>query len=489
MAKGDRMKTAISVLIGLVLGIGCTALWASGVLWWPLERRILINSDKASLDQELQSYKDRLEFFGKRADDLERLLTLLLAGSTIYALAVAYNGYQQAKDAKDKLESLKTEAQTEVTRLKVDTAKDITDLTTQFNDKLKELLGNTTTQIDKLDLHVKEKTGSMELQFKELNTSAESQVERIEEQIARKFPLFKDMDFAITTTTNRILHLVPILDLVESSYSKISPQEKELVLFYEKAMAVFECFDTHFLSHDISNIYRGLGTFYALRYDAANAARQKESMDKGQGGKLENDTDMEDWRQRALFYLNYALEQDKKNIAALNDRAYFALMMEEPRDPKKAKELFLNSIDSDPHQQRALYNLAWLEHNAGRYQQSIDLIDRSLSHTRWQERCIPERVPDLWYQRACSSGCLAKTEQGDSKKKLLEAAMKDLEGISRSEKASWKRLLKYLEDDLKLKQESGAEGDLIALVQDKALAQRLEAAKTTISTNAADSRD
>ncbi len=476
------MRTAISVLIGLVLGIGCTALWASGVLWWPLDHRVLVEADKTTLDQELQGYKDRLEFFGKRADDLERLLTLLLAGSTIYALAVAYNGFQQAKDAKDKLDGLKTEAQKEVDRLKDDTTKQITTLTTQFNEKLQELLGNTTTQIDKLDLHVKEKTGSLESQFKNLNASAESQVKRIEEQIARKFPLFKDMDFAITTTTNRILHLVPVLDLVESNYSKIQPQEKELILFYEKAMAVFECFDTHFLSHDISNIYRGLGTFYALKYETENTARQKE---KHQGDTPENHADMEDWRQRALFYLNYALEQDKKNIAALNDRAYFALMMEEPRDPKKAKELFLNSIDADPHQQRALYNLAWLEHNAGRYQQSIDLIDRSLRETTWQERCIPERVPDLWYHRACSSGCLAKTQQGDSKEKLLESAMQDLECIAGSTKASWKRLLKYLEEDLKLKQESGAEGDLTALVQESSFAQRLTTAKAAIAGNAA----
>ena len=180
----------ILVLLGILTGIGAVAIWTSGVLWWPLRTK----PAATTTSNEGESYKEKLELYGKRADDLERLLSLLLAGSTIYALAVGYNAYQQSKDTTKKLEDL-------------------------------------------------------EKDLKDLKSEAEKHIEQLQSRITRSFPLFTDLDFAISTTTNKILRLFPHLDLSEQV--NLSAQEKQQILFYEKATAAFEFFETHSLRSSV----------------------------------------------------------------------------------------------------------------------------------------------------------------------------------------------------------------------------------------------
>ncbi|PYP89099.1 MAG: hypothetical protein DMG65_14085 [Candidatus Angelobacter sp. Gp1-AA117] len=401
----------ILVLLGILTGIGAVAIWTSGVLWWPLRTK----PAATTTSNEGESYKEKLELYGKRADDLERLLSLLLAGSTIYALAVGYNAYQQSKDTTKKLEDL-------------------------------------------------------EKDLKDLKSEAEKHIEQLQSRITRSFPLFTDLDFAISTTTNKILRLFPHLDLSEQV--NLSAQEKQQILFYEKATAAFEFFETHSLRAEISGIYRGLGNFYARKFKQDSAANPQPST-------LQDDKD------RALFYLNYAIQQDDKNSNALNDRGYFALEIEQPAQPVKAKGDFLSSLKANPEQQRARYNLALIEHRAGNFNESIRIIDLALEKKNWQEEPIPERVPDLRYNRACSLACAARQVQGTKQDAHLESAMSELEKIATAAAADWKNIHTALEADLKTKQQRGdAEGDLTLLLHEQTLTTRLKNVRDQIAAKA-----
>src|ERR1019366_6060656 len=57
--------------------------------------------------------KDKLDAYDKRADELERLLTLLLGVSTIYAVALGISAYQQLQNAKAEIEQHKKYAEEE----------------------------------------------------------------------------------------------------------------------------------------------------------------------------------------------------------------------------------------------------------------------------------------------------------------------------------------------------------------------------------------
>jgi hypothetical protein len=432
----------VGFLLGFVFGVGAVALWASGLFWWTSQQTETTKAAPASLAEEEKAYKDRLELYGKRADDLERLLTLLLGGSTVYALAVGVNAYQQAKDAKEKL----------------------TNLATDTKHQTDALLANSQKQIKAIDDLVVDAKARITTTQAEATSETKELIARSELRIARYFPLFQDMDVALGRITHKILNLLPSLDVVDGKFQQLSEQQIQEILFYEKAMSTFEFFNTEPLKSELSGMFHGLGNFYALKFKASENERGRTNQ-AAPTSSQDKEADKQD-RERARFYLDYAISKDRRNMAALNDRGYFALIIDHPENREEAARNFLASLAVDDDQQRARYNLALNEHRAKSYQKSLEIIDVALEKTKWQKGPRPERIPDLWYNRACSLACLAGTKAEPESTRLLEAALKDLERVAAAEKANWVELYKSFEADLKTKAESAEkDGDLILLLQ------------------------
>ena len=192
----------LPILLYVLLGVSLATVVITGRFWWQQQANRPTGGGATP-----EALKEKLEAYDKRADELERLLTLLLGLSTIYAIALGLSAYQQLKDSTDKLEKL--------------------------TDK------------------------------------AEEKIQGFADKVVTKFPLFADMDIAIGMIMDHLMRSLPVIDWSDADYRKLKDQEKQEILFYEKTVASFEYFDlrrTPNVRETTSEIYHGLGNFYGLKY-------------------------------------------------------------------------------------------------------------------------------------------------------------------------------------------------------------------------------
>lgn len=288
--------------------------------------------------------------YGKRADDIQRLITVLLTLSTIYGIALAVNAYTQVKDSAQK--------------------------------------------VDKL-------------------------LEKTEADVLKIFPLFETIESSINNMMHHLLGVLPRLDVHEKTYASFSAEEKEKIFYYEKSVSALEVFNMKPFSEQVSAIFHGLGSFYALKYQ-----EQKTPQD----------------RERSIFYLEKAIELDPKNVKALNDRGYAALVIDQ--DLESAKKYFTRSLDIDDDQQRPRHNLAWIAHKQKQYLKSVEHVTEALSRHKWQVSPYAPRRLDLYYHRACSYVRLG-IAGGTAAIKVdyFDFSVKDLKVVAEHQDTDWTSIL------------------------------------------------
>lgn len=158
-------------------------------------------SRSAEVEKELEAYE-------KRADDLEKLLSLLVALTALYGIALAVNAYQQAQDLTGKIRNLESDTKQEVDNF----------------------------------------------------------THRLESRIYTRFPVFGDMDIRIREIVSRLMRQLPVADWSEDNFVMLSEANKQQILFYEKTVAALECYDLEHIKRDVSKIYQGLGNYYSQKY-------------------------------------------------------------------------------------------------------------------------------------------------------------------------------------------------------------------------------
>src|SRR5579872_5834422 len=112
MKLGRTLWWVSRTLLWIFIGAALATVVATGRFWWqqPVNGPVFEGKTPEALSEKLDAY-------GKRADELDKLLALLLGLSTIYAIALGLSAYQQLKDSADKLEDLRKEAQEKINQL------------------------------------------------------------------------------------------------------------------------------------------------------------------------------------------------------------------------------------------------------------------------------------------------------------------------------------------------------------------------------------
>jgi tetratricopeptide (TPR) repeat protein len=364
----------------VLVGSSLTALIIGGYFW--------VRSTGVPLTGNLQDAKDLIGLYEKHADSLEKLLSFLLALTALYGIALGLNAYQQAKESAEKTKQIMDQAERSV--------------------------------------------GEMRIRLDAMRQEAKQEVNDFLMKMHSTFPVFGDMDNSIRNIMFRVMRLLPILDWSEESFKRLTEQEKQEILFYEKTVASFEYFELGPMRQTASEIYHGLGNFYGLKF-------------------LTGGRSPDDW-QRAAFYLERAIKQDGHNIGALNDRGMLELSYDESRkevkfDLERAKEYFERSRLINGNQQRALYNLAWLLSAKKDYQGAADILTEALTKDRWQGKPNSSRRKNVLYNRACAWCRLAELESHEKKRaERLEHVWSDLEEAFRGQIQP--ELIEALKEDL-----------------------------------------
>lgn len=343
--------------------IGCTVFFVSIVVvstqhaFHPLPEG---STAGALTDAKDQILNVKLDAYNKRAEELEKLTTFLIGMAVLYTLALGVASYfglqqnlQQAKAIGDELNILREKA------------------------------------VKQLD-------------------EAESKATEVVHQIRDEFPLFGYVDTSLRRITKEFLEILPFQGWSDQIYANImlEPQRIEKILFYEKTAASLEFFDLRSVGKEVSQIYDGLGDFYALKY-----LHEK------------SPTDLP----RCKFYLERATLADPDNFGAWNDRAWVALVLESSSSFALARQFSDASLKINAHQQRALYNLSVCEHNDGNYAKADELLSKALGLEKWQEKPYSGRIHNLYHNRACARCRLAQNSEldSDSAAKLLGKALAD----------------------------------------------------------------
>lgn len=353
---------AISILV-----LACVATFVVTVgrdLWLAVQRQPQISP--VSVNDQEQIVKGKIDAYDKRAEDLQKLISFLIGLSVLYTLALgvtSYLGLQQtllqAQETAGKMESLRREAEQELSKS-----------TARAGEKAAEVV----------------------------------------REIRNEYPLFGYMDVSLRRIMKELLRLLPFIGWSDQLYGKLTAQQRQEILFYEKTVAGLEFFDLRSVRKDVSKIYDGLGNFYALKFKHEAPHNSSEDLE------------------RCRFYLDRATRVDEENIAAWNDIAFVALALESPKNWHKARECSERSLWVDPNQQRARYNLSIVEHRGGNYAVSEGLLTKALSMQRWQEDRYPRRIHNLYYNRACAlsrqaeNASLTRPERDE----LIQRAFDDL---------------------------------------------------------------
>jgi len=356
----------------LVFFIGCSAFFVFivGVAAWHEYHPApdLRDVEKSTITKDRDDLLSvKIDAYNKRAEDLERLTAFLTGLSALYALALGVASYIGLQNSLQQAKAI--------------------------GDELNALREKAVQQLDE----------------------AASKATEVVHQIRDEFPLFGYVDANLRRITKDFLRVMPFKGWSEEIYSNLKPQATEEILYYEKTAASLEFFDLRSLRTEVSRIYEGLGVFYALKCQhQRKVSRQDSPLELG----------------RSKFYLDRATTADPENFSAWNDRAWVALVLDEPPSLAHAQQFSQASLKINDQQQRAHYNLSVSEHLTGNFGLAEEQLSRALGLEKWEEGKYIGRIHNLYYNRACARGRLSQKPVNDPKGRtseaLLDEALEDL---------------------------------------------------------------
>ncbi len=350
--------------------------------------------DQRTLETQYEVLDARTGAASEESKGTFQLLTLLVTLSSLYALALGLNSYFSLKQILDNAEKDSKRA---------------------------------TDQVEK----------AIE--------KSETQLQDFRDAIRSRYPelanLQRSLQDLIEQTSSA---LEPKEDWKKTIYPNLSPAKRQQVLIAEARLSGLEVFrlgDLQTYSRDVRDIYHALGRFYGSKY-AAEGTRP-------------------DWH-RARIYFDIALGiarevKEASSAGVFSDAGSHFLQpvigkvplaaVSEPADPDlddlprlrdRAEALFRSSLQLDPLDARALYNLAWIENKKGDARKALELAKRLIAITAWRSGDREWFLGWALYNCACY-----RAKAFPENKEELRTALADLEK-SKSEMrpediGQWKR--------------------------------------------------
>ena len=245
-------------------------------------------------------------------------------------------------------------------------------------------------------------------------------VRSLRAEIHQDFPMFGRMRRNFTKILDELQSACQRLDPADDeSYSKLTWEERERILFYERAVADSLLLDTRDYGEELSEIYRLLGIFYGSRHTSSLV--QKTAPQRG-------DLD------RARFYFDHAILIDPKNYLALSNAGHFLMFNDDVNLATAARDYLRRAALAGGSRQKPWVNLALLEIGAFKNPDaSLVAVEEALKGTEWDKPRSQPKNHHCAYVRACALAEKAKTATDLKEQRALwEAAVGSLEDAAKS---------------------------------------------------------
>jgi tetratricopeptide (TPR) repeat protein len=381
-------KLRTSALIGLVIIAALTIGVAVGYLFSSLQVVALPPAQLTGpASAEAMVLKAQLEYFERRAEDLQKLASVVLLFSTLFAAVAGISTYLNLNQAIEKATSAVNSAE-----------KHFADASAKADAALLRL----------------------DRALEEVAARADSEIS----EIRRAFPMFGYMNHVIARILGEFSALLDQDFLSSPSIGRIdlfrqlSPEKRQRMFFYEKCVAALAMMDLRSYSSEMSRIYRGLGIFFGSRAYSR--------------GTTVSDADLE----RAMFYFDRANRVDAESPVIYNDMAYFALTENRPDLWSRAESMLMRSLDLLDNQQRPRLLLSFVYIKRHDFPNAERVLIDGLARTSWEPGYSQLRDDKLHYNYACALSGAGKLEQaiehlrkafsGDVRRDLWEFLRADL---------------------------------------------------------------
>ncbi len=323
---------------------------------------------------EAMVLKAQFDYLERRADDLQRLASILLLFSTLFAAVAGVSTYLNVNQAVERASTLAETAE-----------KHFSDARSRADSGLERLEHVVSEVRAKADGEIAEIRREFPM-FGYMN--------HVISRILAEFDALLDQDFLSSGSTGRV-------DL----FSQLSPEKRQRVFFYEKSVAALAMMDMRAYSNEMSRIYRGLGLFFGSRaYSVADKV---------------GDSDLE----RAVFYFDRANRVGAESAAIYNDMAFFMIDSKRPDLWPRAEEILRRSLDLLDNQQRARLELSYIAIKRRDYTTAEKILGDALSRSSWETGNDPPRNDKMHYNFACT---LAAQDRLDEALAHLEQAFVDV---------------------------------------------------------------
>jgi len=243
-------------------------------------------------------------------------------------------------------------------------------------------------------------------------------VRTLRTEIQQDFPMFGRMRRNFARVLNELRSACQGLEPSDEAFAKLTWEERERILFYERAVADTLLLDTRDLNHELSEIHRLLGIFYGSRY-ADYRSRQTEVQ--------LGDTDRGDI-DRARFYFDRAILLDPENYLAYSHAGHFTMYFDDPVLCGAAREYLKQAAAAAPAKQKPLLNLALLELSTARLDAALRAVESGRGRAEYEADGSSPRNHYFEYVKACILAAQAKAAgRRDERRDLCSAALLCLE--------------------------------------------------------------
>jgi hypothetical protein len=326
-------------------------------------------------NQELSTFFDA---YKERADGLQKLVTVLIGLSSLYAIVLGVTSYINAQ---------------------------------QYVKQFDYEIGKAREEVAKAV---------------EQNKAASDETARLKTQ----FPTFDRIEARIARMVDRLQQLLPDTEWLQDHINDLSTNEREEILLYERSAAFCVLLNPEGLQEKAADLFRRLCRYYRARYSVERKALLEKQRILSLAGRpgyfFDAQKALGNLLDRARIYIDLAFP-DPKHFVRLNEEAIIQWEQAGHVDDIASRSLFLESLKRHPRQQRAHYWLSILEHVSGNYAVAESRLTEALSEENWETIPRLERKPDIFYNRACARSRLGENQaEGPAKERYADAAAQDL---------------------------------------------------------------